>query len=392
MKESSSTPAPGVLASLILAASVVSASSEPPGRPAAPSVVAVADTTDSVDLTWSAPSNNGPPITHYTLRWRVGGGTGWTYSGIRFKSPETGTTILGLDPDTLVEVQVTANNSVGSGAWSPTGSGRTNATTPSAEAADDADDHDGGGGGGGGGGGAPPPDDEEDGDSGGGTGGGGTGGGPPRAAITTDAECEVALCRVLTGVPVSFRDNSSGSVRAPRWDFGDGKQSRSGRLNHAWSSPGFYEVTLTVSGGPDGTVESIASLTFLVEPASSAGMCVADEQTRCLRDSRYAVTADWWTAAEGADVSQGAVVSVGTDDSGMFQFFGANNWEVLIKVLDGCSVNGHVWVFGASTTDLGYLVRVTDTSTGAVKEYRNEPGMPAPAITDVTAFPDGCEL
>jgi len=63
---------------------------------------------------------------------------------------------------------------------------------------------------------------------------------------------------------------------------------------------------------------------------------------------------------------------------------------VLIKVLDGCAVNGHVWVFGASPTDLGYVIRVTDTAAGTVKEYRNEPGAPAPAITDVTAFPAGC--
>ena len=65
-------------------------------------------------------------------------------------------------------------------------------------------------------------------------------------------------------------------------------------------------------------------------------------------------------------------------------------WEVLLKVLDGCALNGHVWVFGASTTDLGYVIRVTDTATGKVKEYRNEPGTPAAAITDAKAFPDGC--
>ena len=47
---------------------------------------------------------------------------------------------------------------------------------------------------------------------------------------------------------------------------------------------------------------------------------------------------------------------------------------------------GHVWVYGASTTDLGYAIRVTDTVTGVVKEYGNEPGQPAPAITDAAAF------
>ncbi|MYD86286.1 MAG: hypothetical protein F4Y14_09005 [Acidobacteria bacterium] len=74
----------------------------------------------------------------------------------------------------------------------------------------------------------------------------------------------------------------------------------------------------------------------------------------------------------------------------MFSFFDGANWEVLIKVLDGCSANGQVWVFGGSTTDLGYVIRVEDTATGAVKEYRNEPDSPAASITDIAAFPDGC--
>ncbi len=254
----------------------------------------------------------------------------------------------------------------------------------------------GGGVGGGGGppsGGGPPPGEAEDdggdgdgGDGGGVPGGGGTGGGggPPRAAIATDAECEGTFCRVRAGARLSFRDASGGAVRSRLWDFGDGRRPRGASVSHAWSTPGFYDVTLTVS---DGAVASIASLTFLVEAASPAGTCVADDRTRCLRDSRYAVTVDWWNAAAAG---VGTVVHAGTDDSGMFQFFGASNWEVLVKVLDGCALNGHAWVFGASTTDLGYVIRVRDTATGAVKEYRNEPGVQAPAITDVTAFPASC--
>ena len=74
----------------------------------------------------------------------------------------------------------------------------------------------------------------------------------------------------------------------------------------------------------------------------------------------------------------------------MFRFFGTGNWEVLIKVLDGCADNGHVWIFGAATTDLGYRITVTDTVDGTAREYTNAPGNPAPAITDVEAFADAC--
>ena len=240
---------------------------------------------------------------------------------------------------------------------------------------------------GGGGGSAPPgPGDdegEEEGDDAGRDDGPGP---PPRAAITLSAACADDLCPARTGVPVRFEDASSGSVRFRTWEFGEGTTSRRQSVEHAWSEPGFYEVTLVVSNG---VVESTATVTFLVEASVPAGTCVPDARTRCLQNSRYALSVDWWSA-DGASGS-GHVVHEGTNDSGLFRFFDSTNWEVLIKVLDGCALNGHVWVFGASTTNLGYLIRVTDTVTGAVKKYRNEPSLPAKAITDAPAFPNGCD-
>ena len=200
-----------------------------------------------------------------------------------------------------------------------------------------------------------------------------------------DATCADGLCRALTGVAVRFTSTSTGGVGSLAWDFGAGTPRRGSGVSHVWTEPGFYEVVLTATGGGE---ESTASLTFLVEAASPAGTCVADATTRCLLDSRYAVTVDWRPG--GGAAGKGVVVHAGTNDSGLFQFFEANNWEVLIKVLDGCAVNGHVWVFGASTTDLGYLIRVTDTASGTVREYGNDPGMPAPAITDTKAFQEAC--
>ena len=195
------------------------------------------------------------------------------------------------------------------------------------------------------------------------------------------AGCDPELCRALTGEPVQFTDISTGPAALRRWDFGDGTESVERTVDHSWSESGFYEVTLWVS---DGARESTASLVFLVESSDPAGFCEPDGETLCLQDSRYAVAVEWRIGDGGT--GPGTVVHAGTNDSGMFWFFSPNNWEVLIKVLDGCAVNGQVWVYGASTTDLGYTIRVTDTVTGAVNEYRNEPGHPAPAITDATAF------
>ena len=210
---------------------------------------------------------------------------------------------------------------------------------------------------------------------------------PPQAAITVNADCVERLCKVPTGVPLTFEDTSTGSVLLRRWQFGTGSPPRrSRRVQHAWSEPGFYEVVLWTG---DRTNESTASLTFLVEASAPAGTCVADSRTACLHDSRYAVGVDWW--ADGGESNQASVVHAGTNDSALFWFFQSDNWEVLIKVLGACGLNGHMWVSAASVTDRGFSIRVADTVTGSVKEYRNEPGARAPAVMDTTAFPRACE-
>ena len=71
---------------------------------------------------------------------------------------------------------------------------------------------------------------------------------PPAARFELSAECVDDLCMVGTGVHVKFRDLSSGTVEARRWDFGDGAGSPSSAPRHSWSTPGFYRVELVVSG------------------------------------------------------------------------------------------------------------------------------------------------
>ncbi len=209
----------------------------------------------------------------------------------------------------------------------------------------------------------------------------------PTAAIGVDVRCEDGLCRATTGTPVRFLDTSTGTVRYRLWDFHGASTSRSSSVFHAFESPGFHDVSLTVS--LDGERESTASLKFLVEASRPAGTCQATATTLCLRDSRYELSLRWWTA-DGPS-GDAPVVREGTNDSGLFRFFDEDNWEMLVKVLDGCSLNGRHWVYAASATNLGYELNVRDTVTDVVKEYRNEPGMPSPAVADGDAFAAACE-
>ena len=120
------------------------------------------------------------------------------------------------------------------------------------------------------------------------------------------------------------------------------------------------------------------------------GSCEPNAETLCLQDGRYEVRVEWRTV--GGESGAGKAAGAGTADSGLFYFFEADNWEILVKVLDGCTVNGHHWVFAASATDLGLDLTVRDTQTGkAPRHYTKDPGEPAPAITDVAAFPEGCQ-
>jgi hypothetical protein len=81
-------------------------------------------------------------------------------------------------------------------------------------------------------------------------------------------------------------------------------------------------------------------------------------------------------------------VRFGSKDSAFFWFYNDTNFEVLVKVLDACQINGHWWVFLAGTTNQAHRVLVGDSMTGQVKAYSRSLGPPAPAVTDtLTPFP-----
>ena len=104
----------------------------------------------------------------------------------------------------------------------------------------------------------------------------------------------------------------------------------------------------------------------------------------CLQADRFRLELDW---TNFEDVSgQGHVVPVDSNDSGLLWFFGPDNWEMLVKVIDGCAFNGHYWVFAAATTNVEYSLRVTDTDTDTTVEYLNALGNAADALTDTGAF------
>jgi FG-GAP-like repeat/Divergent InlB B-repeat domain len=149
-----------------------------------------------------------------------------------------------------------------------------------------------------------------------------------------------------------------------------------GSLFAGWSGAG-------CSGRGDCTVVMTESRTVTAS-FSEEIVCEVDATTLCLRQSRFRVRVRWRDF--DGNPGDGHRVLFGSDDSGLLWFFDADNWEMLVKVLDGCGFNGRYWVFSAATTNVEYTLEVTDTATGEVREYVNPLGTRAAAITDVEAF------
>lgn len=105
-----------------------------------------------------------------------------------------------------------------------------------------------------------------------------------------------------------------------------------------------------------------------VEPLAPT-VCVADDDTLCLRGGRFVVEASFTDPRSPLTVLQPAHASPLSGESGLFWFFDPANPELQVKVLDGTGINGHFWVFVSSLTSVPVELRVTDTQTGERKVY-----------------------
>ncbi len=143
-----------------------------------------------------------------------------------------------------------------------------------------------------------------------------------------------------------------------------------GIVSEKWYAPGVGTVK-------DDAVE-------LVEV--NAPPCQPDANTLCLNDGRFQVVVDFVNPNNGEE-GFGHATPV-SDDSGEIWFFGADNVELLVKVLDACDLPGFnsYWVFVAGLTNVELTVEVTDTQAGVTHEYDNDPGSPFAPVLDTAAF------
>ena len=122
----------------------------------------------------------------------------------------------------------------------------------------------------------------------------------------------------------------------------------------------------------------------ILPAAAAAPRCHDQPDAFCFGPGgRFRARATWQTASDG---NHAKTAPFGSQDSGLFTFFSPSNWELMVKVLDGCAINGRHWVFVAGTTDVGWQLEIEDQVGGGVRRYGNTLGTPSPAITDGDAF------
>ena len=139
------------------------------------------------------------------------------------------------------------------------------------------------------------------------------------------------------------------------------------------------------TGGASLDDERFASTLTILDNDGSTALCTGDDDTLCLGSRRFRIEVSWRT--QDGNTGRGRVIPQG-DRSGLVWFFDPENIEMLIKVLDACSVPGleaH-WVFFAATTNVDFTVEVTDTATGLTREYFNPGGQAAQPIQDTLTF------
>jgi len=154
-----------------------------------------------------------------------------------------------------------------------------------------------------------------------------------------------------------------------------------------WSDtflPASGAARIALSAG--GTLVYAATGVGVYERTFTGGQasCQADGQTLCLDAARFRVRAGW-TRSDGTS-GQGNAVRL-TGDTGYFWFFDSANVEVMVKVLEGCGVNGYRWVFASGLTNVRVSLTVTDVVTGTTNPYTNPQGTAFVPIQDTAAFP-----
>jgi hypothetical protein len=208
--------------------------------------------------------------------------------------------------------------------------------------------------------------------------------------IRTDTPLIMRVANLAQGMkPLLTLFRADGSTRIAQGDLTDASSARGYlflTVPPADLDPsGVLVARVTAADGAIGGTYEISAGSGIASDQPAGGTCVSSSFNLCLKQDRFAIEVDWqdFSGQQGHGVAMPL-----TSDTGSFWFFGPDNVELVIKVLDGRAINGHFWVFYASLSSVKFTVRVTDTATGNTATYINPSGRLA-SVGDAWALPAG---
>ena len=207
--------------------------------------------------------------------------------------------------------------------------------------------------------------------------------------VPTTGELEVIFdfggAPVTPGDTITFTQSASGPGNLA-YDIGNGPLGGGGSP----FCPNVFETTET-SPPLDHIRRHTVGLQMGQQTKSTA--CIPSDTIMCIDnnpgDQRFKVTASFHTSQGGGLSGNGQEIPLaplGVSQGGLFWFFNASNPEMLVKLINGCPLNGHFWVFLSAGTNVSFDVTVFDEHNGHTVTYHNPDLNPAFPVQDVNAL------
>jgi hypothetical protein len=138
------------------------------------------------------------------------------------------------------------------------------------------------------------------------------------------------------------------------------------------------------------TSAALQDIGWTLQQVLQPGPCTEDAVTACLQNGRFEAKVTF-TSTGNPSSGNGQVMSFGgqraeTAETAFYWFFAPSNFEMGLKVLNGCGLNSKWWVFVSGLTDQGWSVNVRDTQSGVIKTYSNPLGHLSATYSDTSAF------
>jgi hypothetical protein len=171
-----------------------------------------------------------------------------------------------------------------------------------------------------------------------------------------------------------------------------------GSLTYNIGSPGQSCPDVFETNGTSPPLDSFRrhAVGLLIRSQVASPPCVASDTVMCIDgvpgDQRFQVSVTYKTSQGGGSSGSGQEIPLaplGVSHGGLMWFFDSTNPEMVLKILNGCLVNGKYWVFISAGTNVGFEVSITDTLFHKTVTYSNPDLTPAVPVQDVGALP-GC--